>query len=202
MSLNALIALDKCYAQNWIVDSRASFHVTPHKEWFSTYSAMHGTMKLSDSHHVDICNIGDIKLCMRNGTKLMLQSVRHASKLTKSLMSIGQLDDLGYSAIFNHGSWMIKKGNLVMVKGQKSGSLYSFKFESVDLEVELWKQRQQVVEAIDKSHWKGATEEDFFGVEVGEWDVCSKNWAKAAGLSGNKPLSTGMSHSKGYRLMA
>ncbi|MCO5558439.1 hypothetical protein L7F22_012022 [Adiantum nelumboides] len=80
--------------------------------------------------------------------------------------------------------------------------LFLAQFESVDLEVELWKQRQQVVEAIDKSHWKGATEEDFFDVEVGEWDVCSKNWAKAAGLSGNKPLSTGMSHSKGYRLMA
>ncbi|MCO5562375.1 hypothetical protein L7F22_016002 [Adiantum nelumboides] len=132
MSPDALLALDECYAQNWIVDSGASFHVTPHKEWFSTYSATHGTVKFGDSHHVDLCGIGDIKLSIRNGTEFMLRSVRHVSKLTKSLMSVGQLGDLGYSVVFTHGPWMIKKANLVMLKGQKSGSLYSLNVSSVE----------------------------------------------------------------------
>ena len=49
-SPNALIALDGYYSQNWIVDLGTNFHVTPHKEWFSTYAMMHGSVKLCDSH--------------------------------------------------------------------------------------------------------------------------------------------------------
>ena len=37
----------------------------------------------------------------------------------------GQLDNLGYSTTFGNGSWVIKKGNLVILKGQKHESLYS-----------------------------------------------------------------------------
>ena len=49
-SLDALIALDDYDSQNWIVDLVVSFHVTPHKEWFSTYAMAHGLVKLGDSH--------------------------------------------------------------------------------------------------------------------------------------------------------
>ncbi|MCO5611613.1 hypothetical protein L7F22_065867 [Adiantum nelumboides] len=57
MSYDALLALDDCYAQTWIIDSGASFHVTPHREWFATYSPMHGSVKLGDSHQLDILGI-------------------------------------------------------------------------------------------------------------------------------------------------
>ena len=130
-SPDALITLDECYSQNWIVDSGASFHVTPHKEWFSSYAVTNGSVKLGDSHQLAICGIGDIKLCMRNGTEFILKNVRHVPKLTKSLMSVGQLDDLGYNIVFHAGSWLVKKGNLVILKGQKFGSLYSLYVSSV-----------------------------------------------------------------------
>ncbi|MCO5557402.1 hypothetical protein L7F22_010965 [Adiantum nelumboides] len=103
---------------------RASFHVTPHREWFATYSPMHGLVKLGDSHQLDILGIGDVKICMATGTQFMLKDVRHVPKLLKSLVSTGQLDDLGYTTVFGNGSWLIRKANLVIFKGQKSGTLY------------------------------------------------------------------------------
>ena len=32
---------------------------------------------------------------------------------------------MGYSTSFGKGTWLIKKGNLVIFRGQKHGSLYS-----------------------------------------------------------------------------
>ncbi|MCO5562911.1 hypothetical protein L7F22_016547 [Adiantum nelumboides] len=87
MPYDALLALDDCYAQTWIIDSGASFHVTPHREWFAIYSPMHGLIKLGDSHQLDILGIGDVKICMANGTQFMLKDVRHVPKLSKSLVS-------------------------------------------------------------------------------------------------------------------
>ena len=34
-----LVATDDLVMYDWILDSGASFHVTPHKEWFTTYDA-------------------------------------------------------------------------------------------------------------------------------------------------------------------
>ena len=55
----------------------------------------HGLVKLGDSHQVEICGVGGIKLCMWHGTKFMLKNMRHVRMLTKSLMSVRQLDDMG-----------------------------------------------------------------------------------------------------------
>ena len=39
-SFDALVANDGAYAQDWMLDSGASYHVTPHREWFSTYKVV------------------------------------------------------------------------------------------------------------------------------------------------------------------
>ena len=55
----------------------------------------------------------------------MLKNVQHVPKLTKNLMSMGQLDDMGYNIKFHAGSWLVKKGKLFILEGQNFGSLYS-----------------------------------------------------------------------------
>ena len=125
IELEALVAQEASADQNWVIDSGASFHVTPHREWFSTYAPMHGIVKLGDAYELEICGMGDIKLVLRNGTEFMLRNVRHVPKLAKSLISAGQLDDMGYTTSFGNGSWVIKKGNLVILRGHKFGTLYS-----------------------------------------------------------------------------
>ena len=131
-SPNALIAPNDCYSQNWIVDLDIYFHVTPYKEWFSTYIVIHGSWKLNDSHQVEVCGVGDISLCMQNGVKFMLKNVQHVPELTKNLLLMGQLDDVGYNIMFHARSWLVKKGNLViLLKAQKFGSLYLLYVSSV-----------------------------------------------------------------------
>ncbi|MCO5555925.1 hypothetical protein L7F22_009469 [Adiantum nelumboides] len=124
MPHDALLALDDWYAQTWIIDSSASFHVTPHREWFATYSPMHGLVKLGDSQQLEILVIGDVKVCMVNGTQFRLKDVKHVPQLSKSLVFARQLDDLGYTTVFGNGSWLIRKANLIILKGQKFETLY------------------------------------------------------------------------------
>lgn len=72
-------------------------------------------VKLEDSYELEIIGIGDVKLQMHNDTTFVLQDVRHVPKLTKSLLSSRQLDQLGYTTVFGNGSWMICKSNLFIL---------------------------------------------------------------------------------------
>ena len=68
---------------------------------------------------------------MHNDTKFMLKNVWHVPKLTKNLMSMGHLDDMGYNIMFHARPWLVKKGSLVIVNSQKFGSLYSLYVSSL-----------------------------------------------------------------------
>lgn len=74
-------------------------------------------MKLGDPRALDIVGIGNITLAFDNGTNFMLENVRHVPDLAKSLISVGQLDNIGYYTTFGGQSYLIKKGNLVISKG-------------------------------------------------------------------------------------
>ena len=57
--------------------------------------------------------------------------MRHVSKLTKSLISARQLDDLDFNYVFGDSSWKITKGSLVVARGLKSGTLYMLHVSNV-----------------------------------------------------------------------
>ena len=46
-------------------------------------------------------------------------------QLSKNLILVGQLDNMGYNTSFGNGTCLTKKGNLVILRGQKNGTLYS-----------------------------------------------------------------------------
>ena len=52
--------------------------------------------------------------------------------LTKSLISTGQLDDIGYHTVFGSQSWKIMKGSMVIAKGVKCGLLYPMHVSSIN----------------------------------------------------------------------
>ncbi|MCO5578023.1 hypothetical protein L7F22_031861 [Adiantum nelumboides] len=109
----------------WILDSRAPLHVTPHRHWFTTYKETIGTITLGDSYSCDIVGIGDIAMVMANGVKFTIHNVRHVPTLTRNLISVGRLDELGYKVTFHQQSWRIAKGHLILAHGSKVGILYS-----------------------------------------------------------------------------
>lgn len=50
---SVLVAADQNCGQEWILDSGASFHVTPHRSWFSTYdSSRRGSVHLGNDMFV------------------------------------------------------------------------------------------------------------------------------------------------------
>ena len=100
-----LVATDDLIMHDWILDSRMSFHVTPHKEWFSTYDASRkGKVCLVNDYACEIIGVGDVQIKFQSGSTFTLKNVRHVPKLPKSLISAGQLDDGGYSTIFGDSS--------------------------------------------------------------------------------------------------
>ena len=70
LPIDALLTQDASLSHNWILDSGASFHVTPYREWFSTYmEGSLGIVRLGDAHAIAITGMGDIcLLAFQNGT--------------------------------------------------------------------------------------------------------------------------------------
>ena len=71
-----------------------------------------------------VIGIGTVKIKMFNGVVRVLSNVRHVPDLRKNLISLGVLDDLGYSYSSNGGIMKITKGALMVMKGQKVSTLY------------------------------------------------------------------------------
>ena len=61
---------------------------------------------------------------MFDGCARTLSNVRLVPSLTRNLVSLGVLDDLGYSNKIEGGVMRIAKGSMVVIKGQKREGLY------------------------------------------------------------------------------
>ncbi|XP_061351671.1 thioredoxin-like protein CXXS1 [Gastrolobium bilobum] len=81
---------------DWIIDTRASFHMTPHREWFCTYESYSGgTVRMGDDTTHAIVGRGKVKLKMSDGTVKNLPGVMHIPGLTINLISVGSMADAG-----------------------------------------------------------------------------------------------------------
>ncbi|KAE8681218.1 Indole-3-acetic acid inducible 11, putative isoform 1 [Hibiscus syriacus] len=53
----------------WILDSGCSYHITPNREWFSTYRPVNsGSVYLGDDRCCNIVGIGDVRIKMHDGS--------------------------------------------------------------------------------------------------------------------------------------
>ena len=92
---------------SWILDSGASFLITPHHEWFSNYTrSRHGVVHLGDNYAYDIASIGTVQLQFQYGSIFTLQHVWHVAQVKKSLISTGQLDDDGFQTTFGNQNYL------------------------------------------------------------------------------------------------
>jgi len=123
---DALICSVDSPVESWILDSGASFHSTPSKELLHNYVAGNfGKVYLADDEPLDIMGKGEVHIKTAQGMLWKLQNVRHVPGLKKNLISMGQIDGEGYTTVFGDGSWKITKGNLVVARGSKNGTLYA-----------------------------------------------------------------------------
>jgi hypothetical protein len=109
----------------WLIESGASYHMTPHREWFSEYEKYDGgDVFLGDELTTKIMGCGRVKLLLKDGRIRTLPGVLHIPKLARSLISISKLDDAGVDTIFGKNTCNMVRGAMVLMRGVRCGTLY------------------------------------------------------------------------------
>eukprot|EP00253_Pinus_taeda_P007512 PITA_07512 len=84
----------------WLIDSGASFHFTPHREWFCEYEKYDGgDVFLGDDRKARINGHGKVKLKLQGGRVRTLLGVLHIPALARNLISVSKLD-VGVKTVF------------------------------------------------------------------------------------------------------
>jgi hypothetical protein len=152
-----IIEDEECYSairdgdMSWVVDSGAYFHITSHKEYFTSYtSGVIGQVRMENSGSSTIVGKGTICIETNTGCRLVLDDVRHIPDIRLNLLSVGKLDGIRHGSYFGDAKWKLTKGSLIMAQGSKQGCLYVTKTKLCndvltvvenDTMAELWHKR-------------------------------------------------------------
>jgi hypothetical protein len=116
----------------WLVDSGASFHMTPHREWFGEYERYDGgNVFLGDESTTIIIGREKFKLRLIYRRIRTLLGVLHIPSLTRNLISVRKMDDAGVKAIFEKETFKMARGEMVLLKGVRFGTLYNMKGRTI-----------------------------------------------------------------------
>uniref|UniRef100_A0A2N9FPX7 Integrase catalytic domain-containing protein n=1 Tax=Fagus sylvatica TaxID=28930 RepID=A0A2N9FPX7_FAGSY len=109
----------------WVIDSAASYHVIPRREFFTSYKAGNlGRVKMGNKSYADIVGIDDICVETNTGYTLKLKDVRHILDMHLNLILISVLDKECYESHLGNGKWKLFKGSLVFARGKICCTLY------------------------------------------------------------------------------
>ena len=108
-----------------MIDLGASFHFTPHREWFYEYEKYDdGDVFLGDDRKSRIICRGKVKLKLQSGRIRTLSSVLHIPALTRNMISVRKLDDAGVKIVFEKDTCKMVWGALVLMRGFQIGTPY------------------------------------------------------------------------------
>ncbi|KAG8475695.1 hypothetical protein CXB51_032441 [Gossypium anomalum] len=115
---------DSKVSEEWILDSGCTFHMSPNRDWFTTYETVsEGVVLMGNNASCKIAGVGTIKVKMFDGVVRTLSDVRHVPELKRNLISLSTLDSKGYRYTAESGVLKISKGSLVVMKGQRKIAL-------------------------------------------------------------------------------
>ena len=105
----------------WLIDSGASFHYTPHTEWFCEYEKYDGgDVFLGDDKKARIIGHEKVKLKLQGGRVRTLSGVLHIPALARNLISISKLDDAGVKTVFEKDTCKMVQEALVLMRGAEN----------------------------------------------------------------------------------
>ncbi|GMH09540.1 hypothetical protein Nepgr_011381 [Nepenthes gracilis] len=112
-------------ATDWVVDFRASIHVTSKRELFTTYTpGVSRILKMGNVETSKIIGRSDVSFVTNNGAQLILKDVRHVLDIRINIISAGRLDDACFCSVFCDGGFKLTKGPMVVARGWKTSGLY------------------------------------------------------------------------------
>nr|GEX99708.1 retrotransposon protein, putative, Ty1-copia subclass [Tanacetum cinerariifolium] len=108
-----------------IVDSGCTFHMIPHRSWFTTYESFNGGNVYMRNHSIyPVIRTGNIQVKMHDGVIRTITGVRHILDLKRNLISHSILEANGCKYSSEGEVIKIFKGALVLTKAIQSGGLY------------------------------------------------------------------------------
>ena len=102
----------------WILDSGCTYHICPHKDWFSTYDPVDSTVvHMGNNAQCKVTGIGTVKIKTHDGVVRTLSNVRHVPDLKRNLISLGTLESKGCKHSAEGGVLKVSKGSRILLKG-------------------------------------------------------------------------------------
>jgi hypothetical protein len=99
--------------------------MNPHKEWLCEYEKYDGGgVFLGDELIAKIMGRGRVKMLLKYGRIRNIYGVMHIPKISKSLISVSNLDGAGVDTILGNGTCKMVRGEIVLRRGVWCGNLY------------------------------------------------------------------------------
>lgn len=109
----------------WVLDSGASFHITPNKELlFDLEEFKGGKVFMGNNTQCDVQGMGKIKVLNSDGSVIILTEVRYMPSMSRNLISYGCLDKAGCHYEGNDGMIQFYKGDQKVLAGKYKDGLY------------------------------------------------------------------------------
>ena len=108
----------------WFIDSGASFHMTPYKEWFYDYERYNGNVFLGYDSPNKITRCGRVKLLLNDGIIKTFPSVLHITGLAKNLIYVSKMVDADAQTVLQKYRCKMVLGAMVLMRGVRCGTLY------------------------------------------------------------------------------
>ncbi|KAK0579981.1 hypothetical protein LWI29_034466 [Acer saccharum] len=123
-------------SSEWILDSGCLFHMCPKKELFTEFQELNsGSVLMGNNQQCNVEGIGSVAIRMYDGMVRVFRDVRYVPNLKRNLISLGTLDEGGYTYKAEKSVLKASKGSLVILKGDKKNGLYVLRGEVVTNEV-------------------------------------------------------------------
>ncbi|GJZ77012.1 retrovirus-related pol polyprotein from transposon TNT 1-94 [Tanacetum coccineum] len=121
MSAQAQALLD------WIMDSGCSYHMTPRLDIHDDFLECDGgIVQLGDNMECKIKGIGKVRIQLKDGSSFVLHNARYIPELKRNLISLGTLENEGFTVKIQSGKVKVINGSRVILSGiQRDNCVYS-----------------------------------------------------------------------------
>ncbi|KAG7594602.1 Zinc finger CCHC-type [Arabidopsis thaliana x Arabidopsis arenosa] len=111
-----VVSVNVQHSDVWVLDTGASYHMCPRREWFSTYAQVeNGCIKMANSSISQVAGIGSIHIRTHDGRFCTLNDVRHVPSMEKNLISLSLLDSSGLK--YSGGDGVLQLGGCLVMTG-------------------------------------------------------------------------------------